>query len=141
MAAPVRDASPQEMAKYRQQFDRDNGVGAGDDERWDRPRPVDPDYGVPVRPPVVTEPGKVLPGTAASAAVVGTAIARDNALDNYVDYAGGVGADYYTELPCSLQGNTEVGGSMYYKCRQGWYKRVYRGDDVVYVQVDAPPGM
>ncbi len=138
VAAPVRDASPQDMAKYRQQFDRDNSVGAGDDERWDRPRPVDPDYSLPARTPVTAA---IQPGTVAAGAVVGTAIARDNALNNSRDYvAGGVGSDYYTELPCSLQGNTEVGGSMYYKCREGWYKRVYRGDDVVYVQVDAPPG-
>jgi hypothetical protein len=139
------------MAKYRQQFDRDNqsgrgsdsnsdnGFAAGDDDRWDRPRPVDPDYSVPAR-----TPGEAVipPGTVATGAVVGTAIARDNALNNTLDYAEGtVGSDYYTELPCSLKGNTEVDGSMYYKCSKGWYKRVYRGDDVVYVQVDAPPGL
>jgi hypothetical protein len=101
---------------------------------------VDPDYSVPVRVPGERVPGErvIPPGTVATGAVIGTAIARDNAED-YVE--GGVGSDYYTELPCSLQGNAEVDGSKYYKCSTGWYKRVYRGDDVVYVQVDAPPGM
>lgn len=130
-AAVVKDATPAEMANYRAQFERDNlasgnvsdkqDAGAND---WDRPRPVDPAYGVPIQ------------GTAATAAIVGTAIARENAED-YVE--NGTGSDYYSELPCSLKGNMEVDGSLYYKCSTAWYKRVYRGDAVVYVQVDAPP--
>lgn len=141
-AAAVKDATPEEMARYRQQFNRDNKIpdvnekdGAADHLDWDRPRPVDPDYSVPVR-----APGErvIPPGTIATGAVLGTAIAREDALE---DYAGGAGSDYYTELPCTLQGNAEVDDSKYYKCDKGWFKRVYRGDDVVYVQVDAPPGM
>jgi len=123
-AAPaVRDASPEEMARYRAQFARDNaGV---DNDRWDRPPPVDPGYGVPVR------------GAGLVAGTIGVAIAREDALD-YAEKNNGT--DYYAELPCAVQGNLEQDGSTYYRCDNGWYKRAMRGDDIVFIRVDAPPG-
>lgn len=129
-AGDAQPVSAQEMAAYRQQFQAQNQDGFAERDNWDeRPRPVDPDYDVPVTP--------VVP-----AVVVGAAAVARNRADDYVEYVNTVDdpTTYLTEMPCTIEAAMAVNDVTYYRCEKAWYKLGYQSGDVVYIQTDPPPG-
>jgi hypothetical protein len=136
----AQQVSPQDMAKYREQFQQQNKDQSVD---WDARRPVDPEYGVPAPGTGVVERPATGLVVGRPAAVVGAvagaaAIAR---ADDYVDFVNTVDDPaYLTEDDCSIKAITAVNDVTYYRCSDAWYTRGYQSGNVVYIPSNPPAG-